>query len=326
MIKLINISTDKWDLKKFEGDHNQIKKFLNKNELDGLEVIQSIERWNPEIIPKELIKGQHMNFWPIWLDFWNENYEEVLRQFGSRESYESYYGGKSKEAIVKKYRQELITAKEMKAEYVVFHVSHVELEHAYNWQFTYSDDEVIEAFIEALNLSLEGLELDFDILLENLWWPGFTMLDKKQGAKLIEGINYHKIGFVLDVGHLMITNSDLSSEKESVEYILKVVENFESSKIKIKGIHLNSSLSGEYINKIKQGKIHYDIKTPFNESLISSFQHISNIDRHEPFCDSSINKLIDLVDPDYLVLELMGESLEELQKKISLQNSVLKNK
>ena len=100
MKKLINLSTDKWDLEKFAGDYRNIENFLIRNNIDGLEIIQSIERWNPEKIPKKFIKGQHMTFWPIWLDFWKEKNTELIRQFGNKESYEAYYGGENKEILI----------------------------------------------------------------------------------------------------------------------------------------------------------------------------------------------------------------------------------
>lgn len=325
MKKLINLSTDKWDLEKFAGDYRNIENFLIRNNIDGLEIIQSIERWNPEKIPKKFIKGQHMTFWPIWLDFWREKNTELIRQFGNKESYEAYYGGTNKEILIERYREELLSAKAMEAEYVVFHVSHVQLEHSYTWDFSYSDLEVIEAFIDLLNKALEGLEIDFDILLENLWWPGLNMLNQDLAYKLVKEINYDKVGFVLDIGHMMITNPNLISEKESVKYLLEKVDNLGSLKSLIKTVHLNSSLTGDYIKKFQKGLIPFNKEASFNDNFFNSFKHISNIDKHEPFEDSEITKVIQIIKPDFLVYELISDSLEELEEKVKIQNRTIKN-
>jgi hypothetical protein len=49
---------------------------------------------------------------------------------------------------------------------------------------------------------------------------------------------------------LMNTNTELNTEEASVEYILNIIRNLEEMSDYIKGIHLNSSLSGEYVKEI----------------------------------------------------------------------------
>jgi hypothetical protein len=127
----MNFSTHSSDLDKFSGDYNKIIDFMNTHSLNGLEMIQHAD-WNPEIIPKSLIQGLHMSFWPVLLDFWNGNEIELVRQFGDEATYVTYYGGKSRSVMVEYYKQELQTALDMGVKYVVFHVSHVELEHCFN--------------------------------------------------------------------------------------------------------------------------------------------------------------------------------------------------
>ncbi len=322
MLRLMNFSVHSSDLEKFEGDYNKIKQFLRKNGLHGLELIQH-SSWDAGDIPASMIVGLHMRFWPIWLDFWKEDKAELLRQFGDEDSYRHYYGGSTRSALIEHYRNELKTAIDMGAEYVVFHVSHVQLEHCYNYRFTYKDREVVEAFIEMLNEILEGMDAKFDLLLENLWWPGLTLTDKKIAARLMEGINYPNKGFMLDTGHLMNTNRELKTEEEAVEYMLKVLEKLDELSVYIEGIHLNSSLSGEYVkNEILRGG-EYDPEEAFFNRYLKAFGHISKIDRHMPFTHPSVKKIIEFIKPQYLVYELLTDSLEELDEYVEVQNKAL---
>lgn len=322
MLKLINFSTHPSDLDRFAGDHNKIKQFLTKHELNGLELIQ-YSPWNNSVIPSSMIQGLHMRFWPMWLDFWREDKSKLVKQFGEKSACVHYYGGESKDTIIEQYRNELGAASTMGAKYVVFHVSHVQLEHSYSYSFDYTDSEIIEAFIELINEVLEGFEPSFDLLLENLWWPGLTMLDKKIAERLMEGIKYPNKGFMLDIGHLMNTNKELKGEEEATDYILEVLEGLEDMSCNIRGIHLNSSLSGEYVKKEIAFFSEYDHKENFYDRYLKAFSHISQIDIHVPFTHPSIKKVIDYVSPQYLVYEFLSKSLNELDEYIKDQDRAL---
>ncbi|PYG87390.1 xylose isomerase-like TIM barrel protein [Ruminiclostridium sufflavum DSM 19573] len=322
MLRLMNFSDSSYDLDRFSNDYRQINDFLKKHYLNGLEMIQCAQ-WKEELIPSSMIIGLHMRFWPIWLDFWRDDREELLRQFGDEASYVHYYGGRSKEALLEYYRSEIKAAGDMGVKYIVFHVSHVQLEHCYNYRFTYSDDEIIDAFIEMINEILDGVEADFDILLENQWWPGLTLLNKNAAVRLLEGIRYGKKGFMLDIGHLMNTNTELSSEEEAVEYTLMVLEQLEEVSGLIKGIHLNSSLSGEYVKRQINECTGYNVKDSFFDRYLKAFGHIARIDRHLPFMNPSIKRVIDFIKPEYLVYEFITGSYEELEQYAAAQNIVL---
>lgn len=322
VLRLINFSNSSFDLNRFQDDYKQIDKFLKKHSLNGLEMIQCTQ-WDEEQIPSSMIKGLHMRFWPIWLDFWRNDKEELLKQFGDEASYIHYYGGGSRDSIMECYHNEIKTACDMGVKYVVFHISHVQLEHCYNYQFTYTDEEIIEAFIEMINQLMDGIEAKFDLLLENQWWPGFTLLNKRATARLIEGIGYCKKGFMLDIGHLMNTNTELSTEEEAVEYTLKVLEDLKEISGYIKGIHLNSSLSGEYVKKQIQDGAGYNTEESFFDNYLKAFRHIAQIDRHLPYTHPSIKRVIEFVKPQYLVYEFITDSYEKLEQYVTVQNRVL---
>ena len=321
MLKLFNLSTHEIDLQKFDFDNQKLQRFFEKLRFDGIEMIQS-QDWNEGLMPAQFVKGMHMRFWPVWLDFWNGNREELIKQFGSMETVSHYYGGKSKKAMVDWYRKEIETAVKLKAEYVVFHISHVLPEHCFSYKFTYTDREVVEAGIELMNEVLDGVPGEFQLLFENLWWPGLTLLDRSLAGELIERVHYPHKGFMLDISHIMNTNLQLSSEDEAVEYILHRLDILGELSGFIKGIHLNSSLSGEYVRSQLENRSIFGEKD-FYKRYCDSYSHVLKIDRHVPFTHKSFRKVLDFVKPQYLVYEFLTEKFDKLEEYADIQNKVL---
>lgn len=323
MIKLINFSVDPWDLDKFDNDSEKILRFLEKHGLGGLEMIQYGDWNNNRVVPKEMIIGNHTCFWPIWLDFFRDDKTELIRQFGDEDAYRNYYGCSNKKEFVAYYRKELKKAADLGAKYVLFHVSHTQIENCYTYDYPYDDAEITTAFIEMMNEILDDLEPSFDVLFENHWYPGLTYLDAAIAKKLMTEIHYPRKGFVLDIGHLMNTNLELKSETEAVDYMLDTLGGLKEFLKDIKVIHLNSSLSGEYVKSIiKKGRVD-DSNQDFNQRYINLYGHIAQIDTHKPFMDVSINRVIALVRPEYLVYEFSTDSLAVLDGYIASQNAVI---
>ncbi|WFD10184.1 TIM barrel protein [Tepidibacter hydrothermalis] len=321
MEKIINISTFKEDLDRFEQNSKNMELFLRKNKLDGFELLQYNE-WKESMIPASMVKGVHMRHYPTWIDFWRGNHEKLINQFKNQDNIYKYYNAKTRDDMVAKYKIDIENAAKTGAKYLVFHVSHVELKHCFNYKFTYTDSEVLDCAIELLNEIFEGYKGGLTLLLENLWWPGLTLKDSKVMEKLMTDIKYPNKGFMMDTAHLMNTNYYLKNENEAVKYILRTIENLGSLKDHIQGIHLNSSLSGSYVIDQLQKNSHKDFSVDFND-FKKIFYHIRNIDQHKPFLDKGISKVIDLIEPKYLVYEFITKSLEEMNDYISQQNNVL---
>ncbi len=288
--------------------------------MDGVELLNSL-MWDEKILPSNIVRGVHLKYYPTWLDFWNNKESELLRQFGSMNEIINYYGGTTKKCIIEHYRKEIQQADKIGAQYVVFHVAHVQVEHSYTYDFTYTDEEVIDATAELINEVFKGLDTNIKLLFENLWIPGLTMLKKDMLLRLLESVHYCNTGFMLDTGHLMNTNLDLNNEKEGIQYILDTVNNLYELKKFIKGIHLNCSLSGKYVKEQIQSNLKNTLS--FNDMKENVYSHIMKIDMHKPFSDISVKKLIDLINPEYVIYEFITSSLEELEAYITIQNKAL---
>jgi len=320
LLKLINLSTYKCDMDRFHCNSSEITNLLGKHNMDGVELLNSL-MWDENIIPSSIVIGVHLRYYPTWLDFWNNNESELLRQFGSNEGVKNYFGGTNRESIIDNYRKEIQQADKIGAQYVVFHVAHVQVEHSYTYEFTYTDEEIIDATAELINEVFKGLNTNIKLLFENLWVPGLTFLNKEILLRLLEKVQYSNKGFMLDTAHLMNTNFDLTNEKEGIQYILNTVNNLGELKKFIKGIHLNCSLSGEYIKE--QIQANHKCKLTFNEMKKNVLFHIMKIDMHKPFSDVDVKKLIDFIEPEYVIYEFITRSFEELDEYIAIQNKAL---
>ncbi len=275
-------------------------------------------------IPQKKIKGIHLSYWPTWLDFWRGNQSELLKQFFNQENIELYYGGKTKQVLVSNYKEELKRAQRFSPSYMVFHVSHIQMEHVYSWNFTYSDWEVLEASAQLINQAFGSTDLGIDLLFENLWWPGLNFLDPELTAKFFQLIEYPRKGFMLDIGHLMLTRPQLKSEEEACHYILEKVEKLGELQHYIKGVHLNKSLVSQYFyqdHSQKEQKLRES--SDLWECYMEAGKHIMQLDRHVPFDHPSIQKVIDFIQPEYLVFEFLPESLEQLESMLVVQKKAL---
>ncbi|NLM03801.1 MAG: TIM barrel protein [Clostridiales bacterium] len=320
---LTNLSTSSKIMDWFDSDWNNVKNFLSKHKLDAVELLLKNDT-DIAFLSKENIMGLHLNYWPMWLDFWNNNTEALLEEFGNLENIKLFYGGTDRQVLIEHYKREWEIAQKLDVEYVVFHVAHVRIKDTYTKKFDYTDWDVIKASIDLINQSFGNKDTGIKILFENLWWPGLKLIDPVLTKKFLDSIEYPNKGFMLDIGHMMITNPDISTEGEACKYINSIINNLGDLKKYIKGIHLNKSLSGEYIKKDYTEELEtLNNLKDFWDKLEYVKPHISNMDCHIPFDYPEIKKIVKKINPDYLVFELLSSDLDELDEMLSIQREIL---
>ena len=164
------------------GGPSGLRRELRELGLDGVEGI-----WGgveiPADFPKDLLTGYHLTFFPDWLDFYREDHAALRRKFGTLDAAWQFYGGKGPETLLKLYREDLARARSLGARYVVFHVSDVSIEETYTYRWLHTDEEVLDASAEIINALLKGIAPDFDFLVENQWWAGFTFTEPEKTAR-----------------------------------------------------------------------------------------------------------------------------------------------
>jgi len=308
-------------------DSEDICQSLKKNGLNGLEVILAGESDQGKILP-DMVNGVHLYFHIFWMDWWLGNYERLDKEFESREQWIEYYGGMDREVYLNSLRADLDYAEKMGAKYVVFHVAEVTLRESYIYQYRYTDEEVINASLEVINILLDEREYSFDFLVENLWWSGLTMKDAALTKKLVDGIHSDRKGILLDTGHYMNTNCELTTPEECVAYLHEMLDRHEEAGLLpyFKGIHLHMSLSGEYVKKQRrewaENPMNFE-EIPFYELFRLAYEHACFIDLHQPFIGEGVKELIERINPDYVTFEFQPGTREEYEDFARAQSKVL---
>ena len=272
--------------------------------LDGLEVIADPFDPTPAF-PAELAAGYHLTFYPDWLDFFRGDEAALLRKFGSPDMVERIYGGRRPEDLLRVFREDLKRGRAFGVPYMVFHVSDVSMEENYTYRWRHTDREVIDASIELLNELLRGVEPDFDLLVENQWWPGFTFTDPEQTEYLLSRVAYPRTGIMLDTGHLMNCNPSIRSQADGIDWILDSIRRHGSLSRSVRGLHFHQSVSGAYVRS-HTGSLPAGWSGDYFREFPACYAHIQRIDRHRPWTNPECVRIIDTVEPSFLTHELAG--------------------
>ena len=306
MIKLFNTS----DFYSCDKIKEKVKYYKERYDFDGVELIKFSENSSLEI--KDHVKGYHLRFFPMWVDLYLVRKDILREEIDSLEKYMYLCGGETKDEMLRFYENELELAHKLEVEYVVLHVCNIRLSETYTYNFEYTDEEILYYVSEIINRIMKS-KYKFKLLLENLWWPGLKLTSKGEIEFLLKNIEYKNLGFMLDTGHMLNTNLKLQNSDEAILYIKNTIENLGDYKKYINGMHLNYSLSGEYVKNILENKNE-------NEPI---YKHIGKIDYHDPFEHKEIKEVIEGLPIDYLIYELIGKDDKEFEEKIKRQEEIL---
>lgn len=282
MKTLINFTTSTDDTARYQSALD-LQTFYRQYGCSGLELMP-LEGTDTPIITPDMIVGVHMRCIHDWMHL-------------------------DRKTLIQHYRKDLDFAHHVQAEYVVFHVTQVSERENLTYQLEHTDAEVIAAASELINTLLDDQPYTFSFLMENLWWPGLTFLNPSITQKLFDHIHYPNKGFMLDTGHLLHTNYDLSTQTEALQYLHTILEQNARFFPWIKGIHLHQSLSGAYVRRWLSSP-HLFSSDPSQRSL-ELYEHIFAIDQHRPFTAPGLSSLIARIDPLYVVYEYITRSREE---------------
>lgn len=306
------------------GEYNSWRDLGQELERLGCDGIEGV--WGGEDLPKdlpaELILGYHLIFYPDWLDFYRDDRAALKQKFGSLEVTASFYGGLGPDTLLEQYRADLRRAVNLGARYVVFHVSDVSLEEGYTYRWLHTNQEVIDAAVEVVNLILGEERWPFEFLVENQWWPGFTFTEPEETARLLEGIRFAGKGILLDTGHLMNACTELKTEAEGADYIRRMLNRHGSLAKWVRGVHLHQSLSGAYV-KAHTGSLPAGLPEDYMERFGVSYQHILQIDQHRPWTDPAILSVLEQIELRYLTHELSSRGRMARAEAVSVQTRLL---
>lgn len=319
---LMNISNTEYDLNKFGLSWHGVKDFIDCHNLDGVEFILHGDDFLGDEA-KQLAKGLHLRYFPTWLEFYNSDQRKLEKMYGHKNNIVDCYGGLEPSQLVRVYQDEYEKAKALEVAYMVYHVGHVTVEHAFTFEFDYDDEEVLNATADIVNKAFEH-DSDIELLFENLWWPGMNLLDYENTKKFLDKIRYKNKGIMLDLSHLLITNHKIKNLDEGTEYILEILDNLGELKDYIKGIHVNMALPGDYMVANHRDKYNEMIesKGPFDQ-YIKTMAHIKKMDWHVPYDHIGIRRIIEIIKPKYVVYEVLTDTVEELGEYMTIQNNAI---
>ncbi len=288
-----------------------LEQFVAGLGLDGVELL--VYRNIPYFESFEhLAVGVHLNYWPMWLALYRNDKAALQQFFSSKDELSAYYGATYCMGWLRCIRANIKAALAERPEYLVWHVAECTIEEVFTFEFAHSDLEVATAAAAVFNRVADEIPEDVLVLFENLWWPGLRLTDPEVVRQFFARLKHKNVGIMLDTGHLMNTNPELKTEQEGVDYILKVVKRLGSEKQLIRGLHLNCSLSGEYVKSFERC---YDA----DGSNLERMRHVINIDQHRPFTATAVQRLLRSIKPDYVVHELAYTDFNDFEKNIRTQ-------
>lgn len=319
MLHSVNLPLYSATLAEYGGMEN-LRQELRTLGLDGVEGIWSGEDI-PADFPRDLLTGYHLTFFPDWLDFYRGDTAALERKFGSLEAAWQLYGGGTGEALLDLYRTDLDRARSLGAKYVVFHVSDVSMEECYTYRWLHTDEEVIDASAEVINRLLDGAAPEFEFLVENQWWAGFTFTDPAMTKRLLDAIAYPRKGIMLDTGHLMNTNPRIRTQADGIRWISDTLDRHGALSAMIRGLHLHQSLSGAYVRSHTGSLPEFSGDGP--ERFGAGYAHIQQIDRHRPWTNPEIADVLKRIGPAYVTHELAANDRRQRFRAVHRQMTTL---
>ncbi|WP_456430957.1 hypothetical protein [Thermosulfuriphilus sp.] len=324
-LELLAFSTHPKDLNLFET--GELERILHDFGLRGLELLPLGKI--PQGLPK-LIVGVHLPFQPVWLPFWLEDRNYLENIFPGRKHLGRFFGGVTRGDFVSRIQNWAKEALKLKPRYLVFHAAHCGLEEVFSFRHRYGKKTVLEEVAILVNEALSDLikATRVPLFFENLWWPGLTLLEDWEVKFLFSQVDIPQklLGIMLDTGHLLNTKGGFTDEKEAIFWLLGLLKRLApETKALIRGIHLHLSLSpSELWRPDKAGlKKLLALKDPLKRYQLAR-KRVALLDQHRAFSHQATTKILDLVNPDYIVHELRYNHKEELYQGLSRQIIALK--
>jgi len=319
MEHLFSMSAYQFDVDEYGGVSRAIEKIKDAG-ADGIELLTGY--FDPDPMFKGIAKGIHLPYATDWYSAWDGmRYDHPADDESIR--YRSY--GTNRKEIIETLTSAVNYASSLSPAYGVVHASNVRMDEIMHFRYRDSDEDIINALTKLLNgvsASFPSGEPPFRIVLENLWWPGLTMIDDTGFTVLEEGLNFDNWGLCVDVGHLMNRLGNCREEKEGIENVLKIVKEYPKEMIdRIDVVHLHMSLSADYINKCMEDTA--ELKVDDADIMPKAYGHICKVDQHRPFTDASCAKILNILKPNYVTHEISAPTPSERISGFKGQRSLL---
>ena len=307
MEHLFGISAYKFDLDEYGGSSEAIRLITGAG-ADGTELLTGY--FDPDPMFTGISKGVHLPYATDWYSVWCGDIPPATDD--EKIKFRSY--GRNRDEIIRNLTDAVIYASSLSPEYGVIHASSIRTDEIMNFTYKDKDEDVVRAIIEILNgvaSSFPGNEMPFRIVLENLWWPGLSMIDDSGFKIIAEESNFDNWGLCLDVGHLMCRLGNCRDEKDSINDILKIVRSYpKKMRDRIDVMHMHMSLSADYIRECIERPIVNEILS-YDEMMKRAYEHVCKVDEHRPFTQPICTDIVRSVSPKYVTHEISAPTPSE---------------
>lgn len=295
----------------------EIQRMVEEAGFDGVENL--IYGTEPARHPfSHVTKGVHLRFWPYWMDFYRGDKDRLARIFPDDGAIRACYGGLTVDDWIETQRKNIQAALAEEPAYLVWHVQESTPEEAWTWHFHYTDKEVLQASAEVYHAVEDLIPSGVRVLFENIFWPGLFHMEPEQVDYFFTKVNDEAhTGIMFDTGHFMNTIPGLTTEEEGADAISAMVRHLGSLSSLIHGIHLSASLSGVYRKTFKR-----EYPRPCTPDRL--MRHITSIDQHRPFETAAAQRIVDSIQPEYVVHEIFGKSFAEALARAKGQKEQLR--
>lgn len=301
-------------------EFKKVERKIKNLGIDGIETIIG-DYCNIDIYNALPIEAMHLIYFPTWLDIWRWNESNLLEDFSSC----TPYGINSKEEFKNIFKEQFEIAQKREVKYMVLHISHVRPRDIFTLSYEYSSRDVLDAALEMINdifIDDSSTEKLPALLIENLPWPGFTLKNREESLDFIKKINYKNKGIMFDLSHyLCLENFD--SCDQGGEFLKGAIENMGELKNYIRGVHLNCSTSKKYLSTDFSPLLKKWESSSLLDRYHIEISHVKSIDTHSIFKSKHLSHIISSLNLEFLVYELAYTDLEDLVKKVRVQNSFL---
>jgi endonuclease IV len=221
----------------------------------------------------------------------------------------------------------IVRASSLSPRYGILHASNTRMDEVMGFVHRDSDNDIVTAVADLLNAVAKQFrngEPPFKIVLENLWWPGLTMIDDT-GFQMLDGLlRFDNWGLCLDTGHLMNHLGSCRDEEKSIGDILRIVKRYpQKMKDRIDVMHLHMSLSADYREECLKRPIEFSI-TNDDDMIRRAYEHVCKIDQHRPFTNELCTDIVRILDPKYVTHEISGATPEERISGFTGQHSLFR--
>ena len=271
---------------------------------DGLELLTGYTPVDPSL--GDYVTSVHL---PYAVDWYGPSTGKVpVDENLDEDTVRFHHYGRSREEIVEALRTAIRMAEPLDPAYGVLHAGSANINELLCYDYSDRDEDVIDEFAEILNevvSEFPGGEPPFTLALENTWWPGLRLTDDSGYRRLEDKLEFLDWGLCLDTGHLLFAMKGADDEATALDILNGCADGYSEGLLsRLVAMHLHVNTSASILRNMSDPD---SASIPREERIRRAYRMIGNVDQHRPFADGAVRKLVDRLEPDYVVHE-MGDT------------------